>query len=195
MKKLIGFAFVLAVAACGGAASSPAMDNTMYKAPPATLFSTAKDVMNSEHYKVVKDDGAAHIETEAIWYAPSGSIDTSTGENISRLQEDSINIAYNIDVQTTGDSSKVVLTPVIHRKHGLSSLPETMDPSDPALPGWVGGRTAKLQEKLHDALGKVGGAAAPAAGDQPPASTVSPLPGNPPAPISQPEAPTAPAHP
>ena len=156
MKKLllaISFA-----AACGG--SSGARD-TLYKAPPATLFATAKSVTEGEHYKIIKTDEAKnHLETEGVWYTPDGQTDTTTGNNIARLQEDSINIAFDVDVTPAGDSAHVVVTPAIHRKHGLSSLPDTIDAEDPSLPGWVLGKTNALQNKIHDALAQY---AAPAA--------------------------------
>ncbi len=148
MKQLL-FAIAFA-AACGG--SSGARD-TLYKAPPATLFSTAKSVTESEHYKIIKsDDAANHLETEDIWYTPEGQTDTSTGRNVSRLQNDSINLAFAVDVKPAGDAARVIVTPAIHRMHGLSSLPETVDAADPSLPGWVAGKTNALQTKIHDAL-------------------------------------------
>lgn len=159
MKKLL-LAIAFAVA-CGGSAGGR---DTLYKAPPATLFSTAKSVTEGEHYKIVKTDEAAnHFETEDIWYTPEGQMDTSTGRNVSRLQNDSINITFAVDVKPAGDTSRVVVTPTIHRMHGLSSLPETVDGQDPSLPGWVAGKTNALQAKIHDALTIYAAPAAPAA--------------------------------
>jgi hypothetical protein len=147
-KLILAIAFA---AACGG--SSMGARDTLYKAPPATLFATAKTVADGEHYNVVTaDERANHLETEAIWYTPDGQTDTTTGRNVARLQNDSINLAFSIDVKPAGDSARVIVTPAIHRMHGLSSLPETVDAEDPSLPGWVRGKTSALQEKIHAAL-------------------------------------------
>lgn len=149
MTKLI-LALVL-TCACG--ASSTGARDTLYKAPPATLFSTARAVADGEHYKVIAaDERTNHLETEPVWYTPDGQIDTATGRNVARLQNDSINLAFAIDVKPMGDSARVIVTPAIHRMHGLSSLPETVDAEDPSLPGWVTGKTSSLQTKIHDAL-------------------------------------------
>ncbi len=146
-KLLLAIAFALG---CGG--SSGARD-TLYKAPPATLFSVAKSATEAEHYQIIKaDEGASHFETADIWYTPDGQIDTATGNNVARLQNDSVNIAFAVDVKPVGDGARVIVTPSVHRKHGLSSLPETIDPEDPVLPGWVMGKTNALQTKIHDAL-------------------------------------------
>lgn len=160
MKKLIAAIGFALLAACGGGSNGGR--DTLYHAPPATLFATAKSVTEGEHYHIVKDDGQAHMETEAIWYTPDGQIDTTTGNNISRLQEDSINLAFNIDVKASGDGQQVVVSPQIHRKHGLTSLPEAMDPDDPQLPGWVHGKVVSLQSKIHDSLAQFAAPSGPA---------------------------------
>ena len=148
MKKCL-FAIAFA-AACGGSTGSR---DTLYKAPPATLFSTAKSVTEGDHYEIIKvDEAAKHFETEGIWYTPDGQIDTSTGRNVSRLRNDSINMAFAVDVKPAGDAARVIVTSAIHRMHGLTSLPETVDADDPSLPGWVAGKTNALQAKIQDAL-------------------------------------------
>jgi hypothetical protein len=157
MKTIL---FALSLACACGASANGARD-TLYKAPPATLLSTAKSVTEAEHYKIVKlDEGANHLETEAIWYTPDGQTDSTTGNNVSRLQNDSINIAFAIDVKPAADAARVIVTPAIHRLHGLSSLPESVELEDPSLPGWVGGKTRALQSKVHDALARYATSAA-----------------------------------
>ena len=48
-----------------------------------------------------------------------------------------INLAFSFDVKPAGDSARVIVTPAIDRLHGLSSLPETVDPGSELASMWT----------------------------------------------------------
>ena len=154
MKKSI----VLAVAllACGPSSSElKTAHETTYKGPTATLFAAAKAATTEAHYKVLTSDEAnLKLATEPQWYTPEGQLDTaSVGNNISQYQEDSINLSFIVEFANAGtDAYKVAVTEIVLRKHGLSSNPEKMDPDDPAVPPWVGGKANALTVSIHDRL-------------------------------------------
>ena len=148
---ILGVAFFLG---CGPSSAEVKMANdATYSGAPATLFEATKAAVSADHYDLaLTDPDNLKLNTAPNWYTPEGQIDTTTGENISRLQEDSIQLSWVVQLSKAGDAYKVTVTPTVLRKHGLSSNPETMDPSDPAVPPWAGGKTNKLALDIHEAL-------------------------------------------
>ena len=175
------------VAACGPSSSEiKTARATTYSGAPAELFAATKSAVEEAHYQIqTSNDGDLTLETRGIWYNPDGQIDTSIDTNIARLQEDSINIEYTVKLVQNGGTWRVDVTPLIGRKHGLTSTPDKVDPEDPSLPGWVQGKTDSLAIHIHDKLKQyaVSGGAAPVTGAPAPA------------PAPAPAAPTAPAAP
>lgn len=154
MNKFIVVAITL-IASCGpSAAELKTARDTTYKAPPATLFAAAKAATETAHYKVkLEDPDAMKLVTEPQWYTPDGQLDASVGNNFSEYQQDSIDLSFVVQLSKTGaDSYKLDVKQIVLRKHGLSSIPETMDPEDPAVPPWVAGRTSALELNIHDKL-------------------------------------------
>ena len=157
MNKIIAMVQIAAaltfVASCGTSAELKVARDTTYKAPPATLFAAAKEVSEASYKTASSDENALRLQTEPLWYTPEGQLDTTTGNNIARLQEDSINLALVVAFnKADADTFKLDVSPIVFRKHGLSSKPDPVEPSDPSLPGWVGGKAAALQLKIHDRL-------------------------------------------
>jgi hypothetical protein len=152
--KIIAMLAVAFVLGCGPSSAEVKMaQDASYSGDPAAMYAAAKSAATNARLELAtSDDAALKFTTAPIWYTPEGQMDTTTGNNISRLQEDSINMSWGVQLVKTGDAYKVSITPVVLRKHGLTSLPETMDPTDPAIPGWAGGKTDKLALDIHDAL-------------------------------------------
>jgi hypothetical protein len=152
--KIIAMLAVAFVLGCGPSSAEVKMaQDASYSGDPAAMYAAAKSAATNAHFELAStDDGALKFSTQPTWYTPEGQMDTTTGNNISRLQEDSINISWDVQLVKAGDAYKVSIAPVVRRKHGLSSNPETMEPTDPALPGWTGGKTDKLALDIHDAL-------------------------------------------
>ncbi len=174
------------VAACGPSnAELNSARATTYKGPASTLFAVAKDGLTANHYDIREiDEGNMRLETQPLWFTPDGQIDSATGENISRLQEDSIHLTYQIQfTKADGDTWRLSVVPLIGRKHGLTSLPESVDKDDPSLPGWVAGKTRTLELALRDRLKPY---AAPSTNGTMPAATPPPAAAPTPAPATAP---------
>jgi len=182
------------VAACGpSSAELKTAQDTTYSGAPATLFAAMKSAVEDANNKIhTSNDADLTVETDGIWYTPEGQIDTTVGDNIARLNDDSVNIAYSVKLAQAGSATtyKVQVTPVIGRKHGLSSTPDKVDPDDPSLPGWVAGKANSLRVHIHDkmAMYAVTGGTAPVTGAPAPAPAAPAAPAPAPAP-----APAAPA--
>jgi hypothetical protein len=198
---IVSLALALVLGAACGSSSSELQSAraTTYKGPASTLFAAAKAGLTANHFDIREtDEGNLRLETQPIWYTPDGTADTTTGENISRLQEDSIHLTYQIQfTKADGDTWRLSVVPLIGRKHGLTSLPETVDKDDPSLPGWVAGKTRSVELDLRDHLKEYAvpatngtmPAAAPAAAPAPAAPPAAP------APAPEPTAAPAPATP
>ena len=195
MTKFLVIVSLAVMAACGpSSAELKTARETTYTAPPATLFAAAKDGLAALHYDIREtDEGNLRLETQPIWFTPQGQIDTTTGENIARLQEDSIHLTYVVQLaKATGDAYRLTVVPLIGRKHGLTSVPDNVAREDPSLPGWVEGKTTALEVNLHDRLKQY---ATPTTNGTMPAAAPAPAPVAP-APAPAPAAPdpaTAPA--
>ncbi|HEY6032937.1 MAG TPA: hypothetical protein VIV58_01725, partial [Kofleriaceae bacterium] len=142
------------VAACGPSSSEiKTARATTYNGAPAELFAATKTAVEDMHYQIhSSNDGELTLETLGIWFNPDGQIDTAIDNNIARLQEDSINITYTVKLVQNNGTWRVDVTPLIGRKHGLTSTPDKIEPEDPSLPGWVGGKTDALVIHIHDKL-------------------------------------------
>ena len=179
------------VAACGpSSAELKSAQDTTYSGAPATLFAAMKSAVEDANNKIQKsDDGELTVETLGVWYTPEGQVDTMIDNNIARLQDDSVNIAYSVKLKQAGNATsyKVEVTPVIGRKHGLTSAPDKVDPDDPSLPGWVAGKANSLRVHIHDKMAMYA-----SAGGTPPV-TGAPAPAPAPAPAAPAPAPAAPA--
>ena len=190
MTKFLVIASFAVMAACGPSnAELNSARATTYKGPASTLFAAAKDGLTANHYDIREtDEGNLRLQTQPIWFTPEGQIDATTGENISRLQEDSIHLTYQVQfTKADGDTWRLSVVPLIGRKHGLTSLPETVDKDDPSLPGWVAGKTRSLELDLRDRLKPY---AAPTTNGTMPAAAPAPAPAAPaPAPAPAPATP------
>ncbi|MEJ7596350.1 MAG: hypothetical protein WKG01_00455 [Kofleriaceae bacterium] len=191
MHKL-WYLLLAVLVACG--ASSAQVKNareTQYTAPPATLFAEVKPVIEKDYRIVRTDPGALSYQTEPRWYTPEGLADHAEGGNIARLQENSINLSLVVTFpQVDAGQHRVTVTPIILRKPGISSKPETLDRNDPSIPGWVGGKVEGLELAIYEHL-KSYAATAPA-GPSSTAPTPAPAPTAAPTPIDPGSAATSP---
>jgi hypothetical protein len=170
MKKLsssLQLTWLLAViVACGpSAAKLKTAREARYKADPATLYAAVKGVTQVDYQIASSDDSGFVLQTEPRWYTPDGQVDTTHGDNIARLQENSVNFSVVVRlVKADADSYTVSVEPVALRLRGLSSKPEPLDLKDPSAPGWVHGKVQSLQLGLYDRLQQyaVTGATVPA---------------------------------
>jgi len=152
MQKLVVL-LVVAVACAPSQAELNTARATTYKAPPATLFGAMKATTGDSYTIAGADEAQLVVQTQATWYTPDGQVDTMVGDNLARLQDNSINFAVIVRlVKTTGDSYAVSVEPIALRLRGLGSKAERVDPSDPDVPGWVRGKVASLEMSLHRAL-------------------------------------------
>ena len=187
---------IVLVAACGPSSSEVKTARaTTYNGAPAELFAATKTAIEEMHYQIhSSNDGELTLDTLGIWYNPDGQIDTAIDNNIARLQEDSINMAFTVKLVQNNGTWRVDVTPHIGRKHGLTSTPDTIDPEDPSLPGWVAGKTDSLVLHIHDKLKQYAatGGTPPVTGAPAAAPAPAPAPPAAPAPAAEP-APAAPA--
>jgi hypothetical protein len=136
-----------------------------YKADPATLYAAVKGVTDVDYQIASSDDSGFVLRTAPTWYTPDGQADTKHGNNIARLQENSVNFSVVVRlVKADADSYTVSVEPVALRLSGLSSKPEPLDPKDPSAPGWVQGKVQSLELGIYDGLKQyaVTGATVPA---------------------------------
>ena len=161
----LGVLFALVVSCGASAAEIKTARETRYKAAPATLYAEVKAVTEGEYKTAVSDEGALVLQTQARWYTPDGQIDTTRGDNPSRLQDNSINLSLVVGlVKVDADSYKVQIEPIVLRQHGLTSKPDRLDAKDPLVPGWVHGKLESLQVSIFERLKPyaVAGATVPA---------------------------------
>ena len=179
MQKLWHLTLAVLVACGANAAQVKTARETQYTAPPATLFAEVKPVIEKDYRIVRTDPGALSYQTEPRWYTPEGLADHAEGGNIARLQENSINLSLVVTFpQVDAGQHRVTVTPIILRKPGISSKPETLDRNDPSIPGWVHGKVEALELAIHERL-KSYAATAPAG---PSSTTTAPAPAPTPSP-------------
>lgn len=186
MKKKLSLSLQLAwllamVVSCGASAAEvKTAREARYKAVPATLYAAVRAATESRYTIAASDEAGLMLKTEPRWYTPEGQADTTHGDNIARLQNNSINFSVIVRlVKADPDSYTVNVEPVALRLHGLSSKPEPLDMKDPSVPGWVHGKVDSLQLAIHDRLQAyaVAGATVPAAvppAPPPPAGSAAP---------------------
>jgi hypothetical protein len=145
---------LLLLVACGASSAElKTAREANYEAEPAKLFQEVKAV--TEHnYKIAgTDENTFTLRTAPRWYTPEGQGDASQGDNPSRLQDKSINLALVVAlVKADSTSWQVKIEPIVLRKNELSSAPEQLQMSDPTVPGWVRGKIDSLQLEIHQRL-------------------------------------------
>lgn len=196
-------ASVVAVSCGPSAGQVKTAREARYKGDPATLYAAVKAATESRHKIATSDEAALALQTEGRWYTPEGQVDTARGENLARLQQNSINFSVLVRlVKGDTDSYTVSVEPIALRMSGPSSQPEPLDLKDPSVPGWVHGKADSLQLDIHERLKPyaVSGASVPAMVPAAPAPAPStdpaPAPATDPAPSTDPAAPeSAPAAP
>jgi hypothetical protein len=203
MKLIWILAVLVVVVSCGASAAEiKTAREARYKADPATLYAAAKAETERGYKIAAADDAAFMLQTEPRWYTPEGQADAARGNNIARLQENSINFSVVVRLaKVDADSYKVIVDPVALRLRGLSSKPEPLDPKDPSAPGWVQGKLESLQLGIHERLKPyaISGATVPAMMPAtpppaaPPPAAPSPAGSAAPAAPADPAAPAAPA--
>jgi hypothetical protein len=181
---------IAVLVSCGpSSATIKAAEQSRYRGEAATLFAAVKQVTESDYKTAAVDESALVIRTESRWYTPEGQVDTTTGNNVARLQDMSVNFGVVVRlVKADADTYTVTVEPVATRKQGLSSKPEPLDMNDPTAPGWIRGKVESLQVAIYDKLksyAAAGGAsttpavvppAPPAAPPAPPPAEPAPAP-------------------
>ena len=161
----LAWLIAVAVSCAPSAAKLKTAREARYKADPATLYAAVKGVTDVDYELASSDDSGFVLRTAPTWYTPDGQADTKHGDNIARLQENSVNFSVVVRlVKADADSYTVSVEPVALRLRGLSSKPEPLDLKDPSAPGWVRGKVDSLQLGIYDALKQyaVTGATVPA---------------------------------
>jgi hypothetical protein len=158
LARLITVAIAIASStlalSCGASAAQiKAAREARYKGDPATLYAAVRSATESRHKIVGEDAAALTLQTEARWYTPDGQVDSARGNNIARLQENSVNFSVIVRlVKGDADSYTVIIEPIALRLRGLTSRPEPLDMKDPSVPGWVHGKVDALQLDIHERL-------------------------------------------
>ena len=150
-----------------------------YKGDPATLYAAVSAATERRHKLAASDEAALVLRTEGRWYTPEGQVDTAPGNNLARLQQNSINFSVLVRlVKGDTDSYTVSIEPIALRMSGPSSRPEPLDMKDPSVPGWVHGKVDALQLDIHERLKPyaVAGASVPAMVPPAPAPAPAPAP-------------------
>jgi hypothetical protein len=154
--KASALAFLVALLMSCGPSSAVVKTarETHYKGPPATLFATAKTVVTEADYPIaLADENGFTLKTEGRWYTPEGQVDRTRGNNIARLQENSVNFSVRVTViKMGGESFTVTVEPVALKLRGLSSEPDPLKVGDPEMPGWVMSKVDTLQMSIYDRL-------------------------------------------
>src|SRR5689334_25412319 len=98
MRKLsvsLQLAWLLAVVvSCGASAAElKTAREARYKADPATLYAGVKAATEGSYKIIASDEAGLMLRTEPRWYTPEGQADTTHGNNIARLQDNSVNFS------------------------------------------------------------------------------------------------------
>jgi len=97
----LAWLLAILVSCAPSAAKVKAAREARYKADPATLYAAVKSVTESSYKIASSEDGAWLLRTEDRWYTPDGQADTARGDNVARLQDNSINFSVIVRLVKT----------------------------------------------------------------------------------------------
>lgn len=143
---------LLVIAACGPSAAQGAR-TAHYRADPTVAFRHVVDVI-ADKYKIARADaGAGIIATEARWYEPDGTYeDQAHSGNGVMGQDGSILLAYEVRLVPLEGAFTVSVTPHAQQIRSGYAAPFPLKADDPAMPGWVEGKTDDLYVRINTRL-------------------------------------------
>lgn len=157
----------LVLAACGGASGKQVTTarQTRYQGDQLQLFAAAKAAAE-EKYKLQKsDETTLGFQTEARWYNPDGQSISSNISDLRDAPDQSLLIAFVVQLVLDDPHYAVHVTPMIQRYHKGRPNPDVVDPKDPSLPGWALGKAENLEVAIHEALKQYAVAASSSSAD------------------------------
>jgi hypothetical protein len=104
-------------------------------------------------YEVVDlDPETGRIHTRPRWYEEDGTFVSSSRVVANRILDRAILLRYEVTLRYDGPEYIVDVKPVAAQiRSGYSAL-FPLTPDDPALPGWLQGKTEKLVVAIDEAL-------------------------------------------
>jgi pilus assembly protein FimV len=145
--------WIALVVACGPSSSEMSGARTArYKGDKLAMFNAALAATQAK-YKVQKaDQNALGFQTTGRWYTPDGLAAAESDEDMLRVPDKSLSIAFVVTMRADGDAYIVDIKPLMVRYHAGSPKPEPISEDDPSVPGWAGGKRDQLAFDIHDAL-------------------------------------------
>ena len=135
-----------------------------YRGPPESLLQGAEEAATEQHYKIRESnpDAGAFITLDKVW-SPEGETESTGAGDAIQVRDKSIIIAFVVRVVAAGhDQFAIQIEPKIRRMYASRPNLDDLEPDDPSLPGWVGGKTDELTVAIHDKLAAFAAPAAPA---------------------------------
>ena len=198
MRKwiMIGFAALLAFAACGPSGKQIGMEKAArYTGDKLAMFGTVKGIVEGKYKLHQSDETTLGLQTVARWYSPEGLVASAQGsENVKNLPDNALSVSLVVRLMPDGSNYFITIEPVMLRYRSGRPNPDRIIPTDPSVPGWATSKVDELYFDLNKALKsyevkQVGGVVPVAPKQEPPPG---PMPGNDPGPQPTEPAPTDP---
>lgn len=143
----------LGAVACGPSGKQVATaKQARYQGDKQQLFTVIKQAVESK-YKILKSDEVAlGLQTTGRWYNPEGQALSAEMGDVRDVPDQSLNISLIVELLTEGPSYAVSVKPQIVRYIKGRPNPDTLEPTDPSLPGWALGKGDNLQVEIYEAL-------------------------------------------
>lgn len=152
---LAGAAAVVA-AGCAGGAALQATQEARYQGDRTAMLEIVVDTVRANKYEVVNlDPETGLIVTRDRWYEKDGTYEDKKANEIGLIVEDgSILLRFEVALRTAGPEYKVEVVPVVAQFRNGYAAPFKLKPDDPAVPGFVLGKTENLSIAIYEALAK-----------------------------------------
>lgn len=183
MRSLtLSVAMIVAIAACGPSNKEIASaKQARYQGDKTTLFNATKAAVEANHKLFKADEGHLGMQTVPKWYTAEGMISAGSDENMKEVGDRAIRLTLVVRMLPDGNDWLVQVEPAMVRHLSGSPQPQSLEPKDPSVPGWVHGQVDQLQFDIYNALKQYevkgagaampAGPAAPEAAPEAPAST------------------------
>ena len=121
---------------------------------PSEVYAIAKQTA-AEDYKIGEEDPEHHkFATEPQWYSHEGGRQSRGAGDFVQLDDRSVQLSLVVEVEELApkfETLVVKVTPVVFQHISGSPKPRPLEPNDPNMPGWVGGRVESLELAIHKA--------------------------------------------
>jgi hypothetical protein len=125
-----------------------------YRGDKLAMFQAARQATADKYQIAMSDETTLRIETAGRWYTPEGLGASERNNDMRDVPDRSIHLRMIVRLVPAGDDWTVAIEPVMMRYFAGRPNPDPLQPGDPSLPGWTGGRVDQLYSAIHRALAR-----------------------------------------